>query len=72
MPKKIVVGQGDDRFGVAIRRRGGFQFIAAHDDFASLDGLVFRRARTLVKEVARTVKRRRNLSSLPRDETRVW
>lgn len=48
--------------GVAVRVPGGFQFFSSDDDFRSLEGKVFRRARGLVhraKQLGSLLRRRR-------------
>jgi len=48
--------------GVAVRVPGGFQFFSSDDDFRSLEGKVFRRARGLVHratQLASRLRRRR-------------
>lgn len=48
--------------GVAVRVPGGFQFFSSDNDFRSLEGKVFRRARGLVhraKQLALRLRRRR-------------
>ncbi len=42
-PAALVITVADRDVGVAIRERGGFQFIAADPSFAVLDGSRFRR-----------------------------
>lgn len=64
-PERFVVGSGDDRIGVAVRKPGGFEFLSAHDDFAPLHGRVFPRARLLVSEVARQAQRMRGRGPTP-------
>jgi hypothetical protein len=42
-PSALVISIADRDVGVAIRERGGFQFVAADPSFAVLDGSRFRR-----------------------------
>jgi hypothetical protein len=73
MPGKFVVGSDDGAIGTAVRHREGFRFTAAHEDFAALNGRVFRRARSLVNEVARHAQlMRRSQASSPRGGTALW
>ncbi len=45
--------------GIAIRVRGGFQFVCSDPAFRSLDSRVFRRARVLTSSVADLARTRR-------------
>lgn len=52
-PDRFVVESEGRKIGVAVRKRGGFEFLSSHADFAPLDRRVFPRARSLVLEVTR-------------------
>lgn len=45
--------------GIAVRVRGGFQFVCSDPDFRSLDSKVFPRARALASGVAELARARR-------------
>lgn len=74
MPQHFIVGPQGGKFGMAVRKSRGFQFFAAHDDFAALDGRTFPRAKTLVTEVARHAQktRRRSSASGARSGDGLW
>lgn len=44
--------------GIAVRVPGGFMFYASDNRFDGMDGLLFRRARAIERELKRTVARR--------------
>ena len=43
--------------GVAVRVPGGFMFFSSSDRFDQLDGRLFRRARTLERELAKVARK---------------
>lgn len=71
-PDRFLVGSEAGRIGVAVRRRGGFAFLAAHADFAALDGRIFPRARALVGEVTRHARRMRGRAGPGSGEAGLW
>ena len=71
-PERFVVGSGDGRIGVAVRKPGGFEFLSAREDFTALDGRIFSRARSLVMEVTRHAQRTRPKSASALDGTGLW
>lgn len=73
-PERFIVGSEGGKIGVAVRKRGGFEFLSAHDDFAPLDGRVFPRAKSLVMEVTRHAQRtrRRQARLASGRETGLW
>lgn len=68
-PDRFVVGTRDGVIGVAVRKRRGFEFRSADDDFAALDRRIFPRARLLVNEVARLARTARGaeMAAVPQD-----
>jgi hypothetical protein len=44
--------------GVAVRVPGGFMFFASHDDFESLDGRLFPRARAIARALEKQFRRK--------------
>jgi hypothetical protein len=58
MATQSFVVQFDRRtVGIAVRVPGGFMFHASYNDFAKLDGRLFRRARAVEREVNRAGER---------------
>lgn len=45
--------------GVAVRVPGGFMFYASDDDFREMDGRLFRRARSIERQLERVARRKR-------------
>lgn len=45
--------------GIAVRVPGGFMFFTSVDDFAELDGRLFRRARAIERQLKRVASRAR-------------
>ena len=45
--------------GIAVRVPGGFMFYTSGDDFAEMDGRLFRRVRALERELRKVAKRRK-------------
>ena len=52
--------------GIAVRVPGGFMFFASADDFAELDGRLFRRARAIEHHLKRVASRARRATGLQR------
>jgi len=52
--------------GIAVRVPGGFMFFASADDFAELDGRLFRRARAIERHLKRVASRARRATRLQR------
>ena len=52
--------------GIAVRVPGGFMFFASADDFAELDGRLFRRARAIEHHLKRVASRARQATRLQR------
>lgn len=49
--------------GVAVRVPGGFMFFSSSDRFDQLDGRLFRRARTLERELAKVARKQQRRSA---------
>lgn len=45
--------------GIAVRVPGGFMFYAADDNFREMDGLLFRRARAIERQLEKVARRKR-------------
>ena len=72
-PDRFVVESEGRQIGVAVRKRGGFEFLSSDAGFAPLDRRVFPRARTLVIEVTRHANRvRRGEPFALRHATGLW
>jgi len=52
--------------GIAVRVPGGFMFFASADDFAELDGRLFRRARAIERHLKHVASRARRATGLQR------
>ena len=48
--------------GIAVRVPGGFIFYSSREDFDSMDGRLFRRARAIERELRRVARRNRRLT----------
>lgn len=73
LPGRFVVGSEGGKIGVAVRKQRGFEFRSDHVDFAALDGRHFRRARSLVNEVARLARTARLPAiSARRHDSGLW
>jgi hypothetical protein len=55
----FVVEAGRAAAGIAVRVPGGYRFFYSDPRFRSLDGKIFRRARTLARKVGELAGRRR-------------
>lgn len=60
MPGHFVIEADRTVVGVAVRVPGGFQFFSSDNDFRSLEGKVFRRARALVHRATQLASRMRH------------
>ncbi len=49
--------------GIAVRVPGGFMFFSSSDRFDQLDGRLFRRARTLERELAKVARKQQRRSA---------
>ncbi len=47
--------------GIAVRVPGGFMFYASDRDFDAMDGRIFRRARTIERELEKVARRRERI-----------
>lgn len=47
--------------GIAVRVPGGFMFFASVDEFAELEGRLFRRARAIERQLKRVARSRRSI-----------
>jgi len=52
--------------GIAVRVPGGFMFFASADDFAELDGRLFRRPRAIERHLKRVASHARRATRLQR------
>ena len=60
MPTQRFAVEFDRRtVGIAVRVPGGFMFFSSNDRFDGMDGRLFRRARTLERELAKVAAKHR-------------
>ena len=72
MPDRFVVRSAGETFGTAVRKRDGYEFVSADDDFAPLDGRIFPRAKSLVMEITRHAQRTRRQARLAGQPSGLW